>query len=138
MLKAVAFGLPAALFFASLPVSTALAQFGGGDPASQFMLADSNKDGVVTRDEYRAQRMKNFGTIDKNGDGFVFLDEMKAVMPNAQAKMMVGMMFGRFDTNGDKKISKAEWAAAPMPMFDRADTNKDNKVTQNEIKALRR
>jgi Ca2+-binding EF-hand superfamily protein len=76
--------------------------------------------------------------IDKNNDNFVSLDEMKAAMPNAQAKMMVGMMFGRFDANGDKKISKAEWAAAPMPMFDRADTNKDNKVTQDEIKALRR
>lgn len=119
-----------------MPATPALAQVGGGGPLAQFTASDANKDGIITRDEYRTQRTKNYSQVDKNGDGSITTAELSAVMPNAQAKMMVGFAIGRFDTNKDKKISKAEWAAAPMTMFDRTDTNKDNKVTQDELKNL--
>jgi len=130
-----AIGFAAAIVLSMAWSQTAFAQF-GGSPASQFAAADANKDTIITREEYRAQRVKNFTIVDKNSDGFITDTELTAFAPNGQAKMMVGFMVGRMDSNKDKKISRTEWAAAPMPIFDRADTNKDNKVTQDEVKKL--
>lgn len=48
-----------------------------------------------------------------------------------------GMMMAMADTNGDKEISKAEFAAAGQKMFAAADTDNDGKVTQAERDAAR-
>jgi hypothetical protein len=48
---------------------------------AQFKQMDTNKDGVVTKDEWLAagRREQGFARFDQKGDGKVTLDEMKAV-----------------------------------------------------------
>ena len=44
-------------------------------------------------------------------------------------------MMAQADTNGDQKISKAEFTAAASARFDKADANKDGKLTREERQA---
>jgi hypothetical protein len=48
---------------------------------AQFKQMDTNKDGVVTKDEWLAagRREQGFARFDQKGDGKITLDEMKAV-----------------------------------------------------------
>jgi len=44
-------------------------------------------------------------------------------------------MMQKADTNGDMKISKAEFTAAAIARFDKTDANKDGKITKEERQA---
>lgn len=48
-----------------------------------------------------------------------------------------GMGMGKADTNGDGKVSLAEFKAARIGMMMRADTNRDGKLSQAELEAAR-
>jgi uncharacterized low-complexity protein len=49
-----------------------------GEGKCGMMMADKNKDGVITQAEHRAHADSMFASIDKNKDGKVSADEMKA------------------------------------------------------------
>ncbi len=51
---------------------------GGGEHGDHFKKADTNGDGFVSKDEWRAQGDKMFAEIDANHDGKISMDEMKA------------------------------------------------------------
>lgn len=109
--------------------------FAALDPASLFASADANGDGLVSRAEFIAARNARFDVLDANRDGFLVRDETAAAAPGLRGRVMLPVMFPQFDSNGDGKVSRQEFNAAPAPGFDLADANGDGMVSPAEAKA---
>lgn len=130
-----------------------------GDPAERFAAMDADGDGKVTLDEMKqaaekrmAERGKEgglserhakrtasfFEKADANSDGALTLEEMQAVKKKHDAKRdgkkdgKRGDHFSRLDTDGDGKISSAEFLAGSDRMFERLDRNSDGKIERGE------
>ncbi len=111
-------------------------------PAGRMMelrAADTNGDGVITRQEALARADALFARMDTDRNGTVSADERKAVMADggspqggrrggmddggltaARMREMAGRRFDRIDANGDGRLDAAELAAAPTgPRGDR-------------------
>jgi Ca2+-binding EF-hand superfamily protein len=86
-----------------------------------FAIADSNKDGQLTRDELSEQIHSGDGngrqttalwqSLDKDGANSISHDEFKGQLATSvsSAKGSLGSVgFGMFDANGDGKLTKAE------------------------------
>lgn len=55
-----------------------LAQAHGGHGEKRFLRADTNGDGLISRDEALARSDKRFARLDTNGDGVLTQEEMSA------------------------------------------------------------
>jgi Ca2+-binding EF-hand superfamily protein len=112
----------------------------------RIKAADTNGDGLISRDEAKALPMlsKHFDEIDTNHDGQLSPDELKAFHEKmrAQHEQTRGQRFAehfkRIDTDGDGRISLAE-AQANAPRiaahFNEIDTNGDGFITPEELRA---
>lgn len=133
-----------------------LGAFGGSALADQghgmFERLDKNGDGFVSKDEFTAGRTAFFTKLDANGDGFIDQSEIdkaraawhqRANKPSdgtqqsqndatSQHKEHRGFL-QRMDTDGDGKISTAEFAAAGDQMFGKLDKNGDGKLAMDEV-----
>ena len=121
--------------------NAALAEPGQGGPGkgAQMMerlkAADTNGDGMISRDEARAlpKILESFDRIDANKDGQITFDELRAFHQHGRGEHMK-----KADTDGDGRISRAE--AAKMPRlaehFDQIDANKDGYLSQEELQAF--
>ncbi|MHA2609912.1 MAG: EF-hand domain-containing protein [bacterium JZ-2024 1] len=89
----------------------------------KFMEWDVNKDGKVSREEFRG-RPQMFEKLDANKDGFLTPDEVREQMKKGIQAYM-GRIFSRIDTNSDKKITREEWKAAETSLFQFLDRNGD-------------
>ncbi len=91
--------------------SVDLAEFQAARPdftVEKFNEADQNDDGLLSRDELRqAHGRARFERLDKDGNGSVSLEEIKAVKPDMTAER-----FGKLDANGDGQVSHEEMRAA--------------------------
>jgi len=81
----------------------------GGDKAKEakadyFKAMDTNNDGKVTKEEFTAHAAKEYAKKDKNNDGKVEGSECR--------------MFDKFNTDGDKFLSKEEFVNGHNSMFD--------------------
>jgi hypothetical protein len=83
---ALAFGLAAALFAGQAMAEHHDSGHKGHKPGKMFETADTNNDGVVTKDEFHAQVDKMFAKIDTNGDGKITADEREAMKEQRKAK----------------------------------------------------
>lgn len=131
--------LAAALLGASLLAGSAYAAQQTPAPAPQDRpmrgdvgRADTNNDGVITREEYLADVDARFAKIDVNKDGKITKDER----PDG-GEGRGGRMMSRTDTNGDGAISLDEQRAQALRRFDRLDANGDGKIDQAERDAAR-
>lgn len=59
----------------------------GGRGGGMMMMADANKDGVITRAEFDAQSAKHFAKLDTNSDGRIDAAEMTAQREKARDMM---------------------------------------------------
>ncbi len=132
-----------ALFFGLGLAATAAAQgpggggMGGGPGAGPgggpggFMLQqfDSNGDGKVTEDEFRAGHDQMFNAMDTNHDGVVDAGEM-AAYANAQR---ASRKLSRMDANGDGKVTREEFDQYGDARFAQADANHDKALTADEL-----
>lgn len=106
-------------------------------PERAFSKLDKNDDGVVDSDEIKAPSARMFKRMDKNRDGVIDADEAKAFIErrkskNEKAGERIEKRLKRADKDGDGKITESELNKAPR-WFDKADADKDGKVTKAEI-----
>lgn len=107
-------------------------------PADIFERADSNRDGVIARDEFTAARSTQFANRDRNGDGFIDstdLGERAAGRPRVTQAM--DAMVTQFDADKDGKISKDEFVTGGVKLFDAADTDKNGSLDVKEVEAAK-
>ncbi|TNE41801.1 MAG: signal transduction protein [Sphingomonadales bacterium] len=101
--------------------------------ADRIMEADANRDGKVSRAELTAYRKQQWARIDRNGDGYFSKDDLPRF---AQGKWETGRpaeVRRLYDSNGDGRVSQAEFVNGPTVAFDMADANRDNIVTRDEL-----
>ena len=102
-----------------------------------FSKADLNNDGQIQPGEFDSfMKGHVFDTVDSNGDGVVTMEEWRAVAPNHPESK-----FKEADTNGDGVISRAEADAASdkskgyQKLFAKADTDQSGALSRDEVKA---
>ncbi len=99
---------------------------------------DTDKDGVITREEAQAARKSRLMKADANGDGALTMEELKAhreKMREERRERRMERRFKRLDANGDGKITGDEIDGMKMRRFDKVDANGDGKITKEEIEA---
>ena len=93
---------------------------------------DANHDGTLTCDEWRQYANRIFTIADKNANGFLDATEFQHI--GKIEPIFSGADLSYFDGNGDRKVSRAEFADKPSPFFARYDLNRDCRVTAREMK----
>ena len=111
---------------------------GHGAMAERLKQADTNGDGMISREEAKAlpRIAAHFDEIDANHDGQITADELRA-FHKMHGEKRRGAMFKKLDTDGDGRISRAEAQAAPRlaENFDAIDANEDGFITMEEMAA---
>ncbi|WP_374567706.1 EF-hand domain-containing protein [Ideonella sp.] len=108
-------------------------------PHDKFAQVDTNRDGVISRDEAAAapQLAGKFDEIDTDRDGRVAPAELKAYAKTHRGGAKGA--FSKMDGNGDGVITRDEVAANPKlaRKFDAADLDHDGRVTPDEARAAK-
>jgi len=111
--------------------------------------ADTNGDGKISTEEATANAglSSRFGIVDTNKDGFVTMDEYRAFYTRTASQgeqhaadnsaVVTRDIWGRLDLNGDGRLSAGELAADAKfnGSFSVMDTNNDGFVSQDEYRA---
>ena len=126
-------------------LAVAAAAFAAGTAAAQdsrFARADTDRSGTLSRAEVDRGLpgiAPHFAEVDRNRDGSLSPDELRAWSPSRKPRSDGGFAehFRRADTNGDGALTRAE-ADKALPRlgtkFDRIDANRDGKLTQDELR----
>jgi Ca2+-binding EF-hand superfamily protein len=126
-------------------------------PQKVFDTADTNEDGVVSKDELAAAMGQSggniddiFSQVDTDGDGLISRAEDDAWLKKMDSGMgqnstlasagsvgnAGGSIFAKSDVNGDGSVSKAELAAVigkdVDSLFGKIDTDGDGSISQSE------
>ena len=109
------------------------------DPNAAFDRLDTNKDGMISRDEFaKGRELRIEQRVVINGDGKMPMGEgmrMHGKGGMGGMGMMMGGMMKMADANKDGRVSLQEATAAALQRFDRADTNHDGRLTPDERRA---
>lgn len=107
------------------------------DPVQQllanFARVDVNGDGAISRAEYRTAQEARWPQIDRNGDGFLTLDDFPRIAAGRARTQLAEIAY--LDANGDGRISRSEFVDGEPPLFRRADRNGDGSLTRSEVEA---
>lgn len=108
----------------------------------RFPTLDANRDGVVSRSEWRGNA-NAFRVRDWNGDGVLSGDEVRmgAEPPDDSLEardysMTADDRFYYLDADNDGIVSESEWDGS-LPTFDRLDRNRDGRLTRAELGTVR-
>jgi EF hand domain-containing protein len=134
-------GLLTATAFADDMVSFATGGYATGLRTMEMMhMIDSNKDGMVSKDEWVAYQERVFKALDKNGDGSLDTEEFYGhPMPISFATggyshgLETKQMFGKIDANGDGKVSHDEYIAFQGKVFEMMDTRKAHELSASDF-----
>jgi len=120
----------------------------GADVLADMILAefDTNSDGSIDGDEWKAGIEKSFDDIDQDHDGKITGEEIDALAgPISEstgtvgakiATVLVKKLLMLLDKNGDGVITKDEYKEGCDAMFKKLDANHDGKVSKDELLEL--
>ena len=112
---------------------------GRGQGMERLKQADTNGDGMISRDEAKAlpRLLRHFDEIDTDGNGQITAEEMRAFHEKRRDQKRAEH-WKKLDTNGDGRVSFDE-AKANAPRlaehFKEIDANGDGFITPDELKA---
>ena len=138
----------ALMTLAALPLGAVGASAEQGQDQERFRGMDRNRDGVITRAEWRGSA-QSFRNHDWNGDGRLSGDEMRpggqrgrlpdetysSTRPEFDDWTVEGFRY--LDRNQDGRVARNEWFD-DRASFVRADTNRDNVLTRAEFLGMGR
>jgi Ca2+-binding EF-hand superfamily protein len=128
----------AGLLLAATPVLAQAGPGGGGGmarPAMMLQQFDSDGDGKVSQEEFRAGHDQRFSTLDADGNGQISREEFatRAPQPPAPKPPRAERMFSRMDANADGTVSRDEFDAWSTQGFARHDANGDGVISADEF-----
>ncbi len=107
---------------------------------SWFRDLDKNRDGQISRDEWRAARkdLGEFHKYDLNDDGFITPEELLRYVKNSMGRTLpkgLPPWFKELDKNGEGQISFRQWkeSGKDPEEFRKYDRNGDNLITADEV-----
>jgi hypothetical protein len=110
-----------------------------GDVDTVFLSAagswDTNRDGVVTCDEWKQYATELYNGADGNGDGT--LDRTEYVKIINTDRMFQTVEFGYYDTDKDGKLTRAEFVERPNRAFVLLDKNNECKLIASQVAGAR-
>jgi Ca2+-binding EF-hand superfamily protein len=122
-------------------VSFASGGYSAGLRTMEMMhMIDTNKDGMVSKEEWLAYQERVFKTLDKDSDGSLDAEEFYghpkpvsfATGGYSQA-LETQQMFGKIDANGDGKVSKEEYIAFQTKVFEMMDSKKAGRLSVSDF-----
>jgi len=140
------FPLLAALAVSFALAGPAMAGEGGQHGERMFERLDSNGDGAIDADEFRAAGLMRFDRRDADGDGFLDKAEFTAPrerpegapeLSEAQQERRAewhARMFSHLDADEDGRVSADEAETAHAQMFARLDADGDGRIAREEMR----
>jgi Ca2+-binding EF-hand superfamily protein len=100
---------------------------------AMFDRMDLNDDGVLDGADREARLAARFARLDSDGDGVLTEREWMAQVERTERRGSRGMAARRaLDADGDRSVSREEFAAMALARFARADADGDGVVTRAE------
>jgi hypothetical protein len=98
---------------------------------SQFRKIDAAGKGLITAEEATAYYGKVFTELDKNRDGYLDVNEVRALLPIMGAKSGEDLV-AKLDRNGDNKLTLKEFLVITTWLFQLADGSSTMSLQQAE------
>lgn len=116
----------------------------GPSPAQilkRLKAADTNGDGVLTKDEAPQRLRERFDEADANGDGKLDSEEQERVVAEFVKRTSPGLaelleQVKAIDTDGNGKLSLEESLESSKQRFAKVDANGDGKLEEQELKPV--
>jgi hypothetical protein len=131
------------LIFTGALLAASAAAAAAQPSSTRFQAMDTNRDGRITRDEWRGNA-RAFARHDWNNDGVLSGDELLAgnnrrrdqsVIDEAGITDWTESHFRQLDRNADNRIARAEWQY-DVQTFSRVDRNRDDVISRAEFLGL--
>jgi len=98
---------------------------------------DADRRGPFTLERVLGRAGRQFGRLDKNGDGFI---DAKDLEPAAGERVAFASkrFFRRFDADGDGKVTRDEFDRLAKDRFAAFDVDEDGKITEADLPPMMR
>ena len=141
--KAIAFATLTALSLSAAAAETESGLVAQGKLTQDLMQADSNKDGVVSREELIAAKTAEFKQADTNADTFLSWDEFKTLADTKRSNRF-STIFKLMDKDANGSLSASEFVnlvldkpvAQTNVVFAILDQNTDSALSSEELQVL--
>lgn len=125
-----------------LALAMATSQTMAGSGSGRFMhFFDTNKDDMVTMEEFNAAAAERFKKMDADGNAVISQDEFRAYR-DARQQERKDSRFTRMDSNGNGTVERDEYLAYKQKKaergFTRMDKNADGVVSKEEFSSCRK
>ncbi len=141
--KAIALAILTALSLNAAALETESGLVAQGKLTQDLVQADTNQDGMLSREEIIAAKTAEFKQADSSAEGFLSWDEFKALSESKRSNRF-SMLFKLMDKDADGSLSSAEFvnmvldkpATQTNVVFAILDQNTDSKLTAEELQVL--
>jgi Ca2+-binding EF-hand superfamily protein len=141
--NAIAFAILTALSLSAVAAETESGLIAQGKLTQDLIQADTNKDGIVSREEIIAAKTAEFKQGDTNADTFLSWDEFKALAETKRSNRF-STIFKLMDKDANGSLSSAEFVnlvldkpvAQTNVVFAILDQNTDGNLTAEELQVL--